>query len=85
MPPTGGREYDVLTPMTNMIHHEPIPVARALAQVLSPRRLAEVRELVAADCSCAPQAADVLKWMRLHMPVAAFRVDCLTQLDDLRD
>lgn len=71
--------------MTNMIHFEPLPVDRAIAQVLSPRRLAEVRELVAEDCRCAPQASDVLHWMRLHMPVAAFRVDSLTQLDDLRD
>lgn len=71
--------------MTNMTHLEPLSLDRAIAQVLPPRRLAEVRELVAEDCGCAPGTADVMRWMRLHMPVAAFRVDCLTQLDDLRD
>lgn len=48
---------------------------RSLNQVLSPRRLAEVRELAAGDCSCEPRPTDVLHWMRLNMPLAAQRVE----------
>lgn len=48
---------------------------RSLKQVLTAPRLAEVRELAADDCSCAAQAADVLRWMRLNMPLAAQRVE----------
>ncbi len=48
---------------------------RSLTQVLTPRRLAEVRELVEGDCACEPRPLDVLHWMRLNMPLAAQRVE----------
>jgi hypothetical protein len=52
-------------------------LAKAIASVLSPAQLTMAHELIAAERpgQPAPQAEEILFWMRLNMPSAAARVD----------
>ena len=52
-------------------------LAAALRQALTPAQLTMIHELLAAERpgKPAPQAEDILFWMRLNMPVAASRID----------
>ena len=57
-------------------------LASVIRQVLSPAQLTMVHELLAAERPGrpAPQAEDVMFWMRLNMPVASDRVDEMLHL-----
>lgn len=59
-------------------------LASVIRQVLSPAQLTMVHELIAAERPGrpAPQAEDIMFWMRLNMPVASDRVDELLHLPE---
>ncbi|MBI5245741.1 MAG: hypothetical protein HY923_01060 [Elusimicrobia bacterium] len=59
-------------------------LASIIRQVLSPAQLTMVHELLAAERPGrpAPQAEDIMFWMRLNMPVASDRIDELLHLPE---
>ena len=54
-------------------------VASAIAQVIAPAQLTMAHQLMAAEKPGrpAPQAEEILFWLRLNMPVAAEKIDAI--------